>query len=99
MVEKLHPDSRISVGFHEVWPDENHPISLATNILLEAIRSRKRARIVIHEDAIRAWGILTPEEAIKVASRLVIDPKTGNFTDPKQSEGSKKIQKRMGLIS
>jgi len=71
---------------------------LTTNILLETIRSRKRARIVIHEDAIRAWGILTPEEAIKVANRLVIDPKTGNFTDPKRSEGSKKIQEKLGLI-
>jgi hypothetical protein len=98
MVEKLNPDSRISVGFHKVLPDENHPISLAINILLEAIKSCRRARIVIHEDAIRAWGIFTPEEAIIVASRLVIDPKTGNFTDPQRSEFSKKIQEKLGLI-
>lgn len=98
MSEKLHPETREFAGWHYIIPDDDHPVGAIINDVLSAVGSRKRARLILHEDAPRAWGVLTPEEARIVASRLTIDPETGNFTDPKLGEIAKKIQEKLGLI-
>ena len=98
MPEKLHPESSQRIGWHYVIPDDYHPIGAVINDVLSLTNSRRRARLILHEDAPRAWGVLTPEDAAEVASRLEIDPETGNFTDPKQGEFSKGIQRKLGLI-
>ena len=98
MKEKLHPETAQFVGLHYITPDYYHPLSFLVNQVLSLTNADKRAILVLHEDAPRAWGILTQEEAIEMANRLAIDDETGNFTDPELSEFSRKIQEKLGLI-
>lgn len=91
--KKLNPDATFWVGFHQVYPDEYSLFSILINWFFQKIGSRLRARLVIHEDAIRASGIWTPEQAGDVANRLVIG-EDGNFMDP-QKWSFRKIFKRL----
>lgn len=99
MTEKLHPETRELAGCHYIIPDDDHFVGAIINHVLSLVGSRKRARLILHEDAGRVWGILTPEEARTAADRLIIDPKTGNFVDPRLGKMAKELQRRLGLIS
>lgn len=92
----LDPEETFWVGFHEVYVDNDVLGSFLINWFLEIVNSRKRARLVIHEDAIRAAGIWTPEEAGDVASRLVIG-ESGNFEDPQQKKGISGLFQHLGF--
>ncbi len=96
-VEKLNPDQSYWIGFHSVHNDEFAWQSEVINILLGLVGSRKRAKVVIHEDAIRASGIWTQEEAGEVANRLIIGP-DGNFFDPKMKKGFPRLLQYFGFI-
>jgi len=85
------------VGFHTVHVDDFALFPLLINMFLSAVRSKKRARLIIHEDAIRASGVWTQEEAGEVASRLIIG-KDGNFMNPKCRKGILRPFQYLGLI-
>lgn len=98
MSEKLHPEETHYVEGCLVNPDDDHPVSAAINCVFSLAKCRKRATSIFFEDAPRAWGVWTPEEASEVASRLKVDLKTHNYADPKQSTLSKAVQRILGLI-
>jgi len=83
--------------FHTIYVDDNSLISFLINTFLIAIKSKKRVRWVVHEDAVRATGVWTQEEAGDVAARLVIG-KEGNFTDPKLRKGLLRPLQYLGWI-
>lgn len=94
---KLDPDVFFWVGFHSIHIDDGNLFKYAINEILGSTKSRKRARMVVHEDAIRATGIWTPEDAGDVAERLIIGP-GGNFTDPQLRKGMFRLFQYIGLI-
>lgn len=79
--KKLDPDVNFGVGFHTIYRDDDALFSLLLNWFLQKIKSRSRARLIVYEDAIRATGIWTPEQAGDVADRLTIG-REGIFIDP-----------------
>jgi hypothetical protein len=96
--KKLDPNESFWwVGFHTVHVDNDVLSALIINIFLEAIKSRKRARMIIHEDAVRATGVWTQEEAGDVAHRLIIG-EDGNFVDPKLKKGILRPLQYLGII-
>ncbi len=85
------------VGFHSIHLDNHTFIGQLINLLLEN-KSDRRVYIILHEDAIRATGLWTLEEAISVAKRLTIG-EDGNFTDPKQNKYLLRLLKFFGYLS
>lgn len=84
---KIDPDS---VGWHHQGmldfnnrPDDYTLSGWFINSVLSLFRSNKRMRLILYEDAIRARGIMTPEQGREVALRLEIGA-DGNFHDPKK---------------
>lgn len=100
MIERLDPETRgpVGEGFSS-YPDDDHPLGAVINDILAFLRSRKRARIILYEDAVRAWGVLTPEEAEIVARRLVVDCEKGRYVDPQLGKRTEQLQLKLGLIS
>jgi|GEM_PF-3421154 len=94
----LDPDATFwDVGFHTVHVDDFTLFSLLINMFLSAMRSKKRARLIMHEDAIRAMGVWTQEEAGDAAARLVIGT-DGNFMDPKRRNGVLRPFQYLGFV-
>ena len=85
------------VGCHSIHLDNYTIVGLLTNLFLEN-KSNKRVYVIIHEDAIRATGIWTLNQAIVVANRLVIGP-DGNYVDPQLNKSLYRFLKFLGYLS
>ena len=60
------------VGYHSIRLDNHTVVGQLINLFSEN-RSNKRVYIIVHEDVIRATGIWSPDQAITVANRLLLD--------------------------
>ncbi len=83
------------IGWHSIHLDEENLFTFFLNIFLEIINSQKRAYLILHEDALRASGVWTIEQAEVVADRLTIGT-NGNFYDPKQKTGPLRLFQYLG---
>lgn len=92
------PDGVFWEGWFSIHPDDMWIGGYLINSILIWLKSRKRARVVIFEDAIRATGIWTPEQAMTVVQRMVVGA-NGNFCDPKERKGLLRFLQYLGVIN
>ena len=96
---KLDPDAEDGVNIFRIYPDDDFLVTSVINSVCEAVGIRKRFRKITLEEAVRAWGFYTPEQARNVADRMILDDETMNYCDPKRSKLSIRIQKKLGLLT
>ncbi len=86
-------------GWNDIMVDPRFPVGVLINNFLSAINDPRRAIMVLFGDEIRAWDVMTLQEARETAQRLRIDPDTSNFSDPQEGRISKQLKRKLGLLT
>jgi len=94
---RVHPDAIFWVDWFSVHPDDMWIPGLLVNFILESVGSRRRLRVVVFEDAIRAIGLWTPKQATKVASQMEIG-EDGNFHYANERSGILRPLQFLGIV-